>query len=531
MAFALDKSPVHQDRAGSIAASLKMAEGSSAAPNVPTAFSEISPDILTDALLQAAHRAGLGIVVTARKGDAFKTVFANSEAAAQLGYPVEEIRQLDVGSRVAPEDLQRFLAFSTALRSGQPVEMPIGLKIQRKDGAVREIELSCATVRAPGDLLVVTFTREVTERNSAQRKAAEVDIAFKGYLERAADAVVISRGGKVLWSNSVAARQLAYESPEALFGADLFSMLGPDEQRELGTRVKAVMETGQPSAPLEYNVRRKDGTVARVEGSSVRIEWDGQPALFSVVRDIGDRAEKLAQLAQTDRLAALGTLAAGLAHEINNPMAAVLFAVEGISRVLGRVSAREPAVLEAVRVLDELRTSAERMARIVRELRTFSRGGDERLEPIDLRAVLEGAEVITGRAVGDAARLEVNLTGAPKVLANAGRLEQVVVNLIINAVQAMPPDRPAKENRIEVRFERSPQWVVLAVKDNGVGIPPELLGRIFEPFFTTKPVGIGTGLGLSICHGLVKQLGGELEVDSTVGVGTTVRVCLKPADS
>jgi PAS domain S-box-containing protein len=495
---------------------------------VQALFSDIEPETLTQALLEAAHRAELGIVVTGRSGDTLQTVFVNAVASQQIGFEVDELRALDLASRVVPEDRARFLAFSSATRSGEAPQ-PVVLKLVRKDGAVREVEISSSPVRQADRVLVVTFTRDVTERNHALRQAAAVDAAFKGFLERAADAVMISRGGKVLWANSVAARNLAYASAAALEGADLFKMLGPGEAGELGQRIKAVMETGEPSAPLEYNVRRKDDTLARVEGSSVRIEWEGKPALFSVIRDISDRAQKLAQLAQTDRLAALGTLAAGLAHEINNPMAAVLFAVDGMTRLLDRLPRDDETAVAARKVLDELRKGAERVSRIVRELRTFSRGGDDAVAPLQLAKVLADAEVLLGRAVGEATQLEVRLAGAPAVLGNAGQLEQVVVNLIINAVQAMPPGRLAADNRVEVFWEQAEGRVVLAVRDNGVGIPPELVGRIFEPFFTTKPVGIGTGLGLSICHGLVTQLGGTLAVASSPGAGTTVRVSLRPA--
>jgi signal transduction histidine kinase len=115
------------------------------------------------------------------------------------------------------------------------------------------------------------------------------------------------------------------------------------------------------------------------------------------------------------------------------------------------------------------------------------------------------------------------------VHASSGRLEQVLVNLIINAVQAMPPGRSVDQNLVQIFWERVGDRVVLTVRDNGVGIPRELVGRIFEPFFTTKPIGVGTGLGLSICHGLVTQLGGTLHVESEPGQGTTVRVALRPA--
>jgi C4-dicarboxylate-specific signal transduction histidine kinase len=173
-----------------------------------------------------------------------------------------------------------------------------------------------------------------------------------------------------------------------------------------------------------------------------------------------------------------------------------------------------------------LKRGAERVTRIVKDLRMFSRGGDDSVGPVDLRQVVEAADRIAGYSVRSRASLFIDLGTPPLVRGNAPRLEQVVVNLLVNAAQAMPEGRDVMSNRVTVEVRADGQHVVLQVSDNGQGISSEALPHIFEPFFTTKPAEIGTGLGLSICHGIVRQLGGELTVASTGEDGTTLAVRL-----
>jgi CheY-like chemotaxis protein len=175
-------------------------------------------------------------------------------------------------------------------------------------------------------------------------------------------------------------------------------------------------------------------------------------------------------------------------------------------------------------ILQEARRGAERVATIVRELRSFSRADGETKRAVDLGAVVRSAVKIAGHEIRPRARLSMALDAAPRVYANEGRVEQVVLNLLLNAAQALPPAQTAtSEIRVSVRGDGQGH-TVLEISDNGQGIAPEVLPRIFDPFFTTKPPGVGTGLGLSICHGIVTSLGGQITVHSVPSEGTTFRV-------
>jgi C4-dicarboxylate-specific signal transduction histidine kinase len=251
-----------------------------------------------------------------------------------------------------------------------------------------------------------------------------------------------------------------------------------------------------------------------------------------MARDVTARKALERQLVQADRLAAIGTMAAGVAHEINNPLAYVLLNLDWIARTL-RTVAHDPSTLAGILPLvDDARHGVEHVATIVRELKTFSRADTEKRMPVDVQAVAQSAIKIAGHAVRQGATtIRTTFQPAPLVWANDVRLEQVVVNLLINAAQAM--SREGAGGRDEIRVIVGPtddHRVALEVQDNGCGISPEILPRIFDPFFTTKPVGVGTGLGLSICHGIVTSLGGTITAFSSPGEGTTFRVTLPVAE-
>jgi signal transduction histidine kinase len=238
-----------------------------------------------------------------------------------------------------------------------------------------------------------------------------------------------------------------------------------------------------------------------------------------------------AGLAMTDRLTSLGTLAAGVAHEINNPLAYVLLNIQYVSdEIAGILTDRADDRTRELRLsLDHARSGAERIRDIVRGLKTFSRPDNDTRQSLDVVLVLDATLAMVHNEIRHRARLVKDYAQVPNVFANEARLGQVFLNLLMNAVQSLPEDR-AGSNDIRVAVKAAGvERVVVEVSDNGVGIPTQVRGRIFEPFFTTKPVGIGTGLGLAICHGIVTSLGGTLSFESEVGLGTTFRVDLPAA--
>jgi CheY-like chemotaxis protein/two-component sensor histidine kinase len=217
-------------------------------------------------------------------------------------------------------------------------------------------------------------------------------------------------------------------------------------------------------------------------------------------------------------------------HEINNPLTWVTgnltLALE-ILQDMGTQAQGEP--LSEVRdALEEAAAGTTRVSAIVHDLQLFSRVDDTPGATADPNQVVQSTSRMLRNELKHRTEFELDLAPVPKVVGDAPRIGQILTNLIVNALHALP-DRPLRQNLIRVSTRLEDERVVLSVYDNGVGIPPALRSRIFDPFFTTKDVGAGTGLGLSICHSLVTRLGGRIELDSEVERGTVFRVYLMPA--
>jgi signal transduction histidine kinase len=260
------------------------------------------------------------------------------------------------------------------------------------------------------------------------------------------------------------------------------------------------------------------------------------PAIDRELREAAMRAERRRmqqQLLIADRMASVGTLAAGVAHEINNPLSAVVANLELMARDMTRLCEEMEITDQFHEVMDQLRDArdgADRLRHIVRDLKIFSRSTDEeRRGPVNVKRVLESSLRMAWNEIRHRARLEKEYGSVPPVEANDARLGQVFLNLIVNAAQSIRAGN-AEQNliRVATRLDEPSGRVLIEIRDTGSGIPPEMLPKIFDAFFTTKPVGIGTGLGLSICHRIVTSLGGEIQVESQVGKGTAFRVLLQP---
>jgi signal transduction histidine kinase len=264
-----------------------------------------------------------------------------------------------------------------------------------------------------------------------------------------------------------------------------------------------------------------------VKGNLARLA----PAIERERRDAGLRAERRkmeAQLLASDRMASVGMLAAGVAHEINNPLAAVLANLYVIREVLGDLQAFS-AVREACEAAADAMAAAERVRQIVRDVKIFSRGSEERLVPVDVHRVLDSTVRMAWNDIRHRANLVRHFGRINAVLGSEQRLGQVFLNLVVNAAQAIPEGR-AQDNEIRLATFMERGRVVIEVSDTGAGIPAEIRARLFSPFVTTKPPGQGTGLGLSISRRIVTALGGEIGVDSEPGRGTTFRVSLPASD-
>jgi two-component system NtrC family sensor kinase len=315
------------------------------------------------------------------------------------------------------------------------------------------------------------------------------------------------------------------KNPEQLLGGSYHDFLPANEADVFWRQDEQVFTSGQ-ATENEESLTGGVGGITRtlVTKKAVFAETSGQPFLVATIRDITDRKRLEAQLRLTDRMASVGTLAAGVAHEINNPLAYVCSNLAYLGRELEKIELPSEALPELREVVAETEEGIGRVRAIVQDLKTFARSDENRFGPVDMHQVIEGALRLVRNELQYRTRLERSLEPVPPMRGNEGRLGQVVVNLLVNAIQAFP-QHDLKNNLIRVSTRPDgTDRVVVEVEDNGPGMPKEVLERIFDPFFTTKPVGVGTGLGLAICHSIVQSMDGQIEVQSTVGRGTRFRL-------
>jgi PAS domain S-box-containing protein len=385
---------------------------------------------------------------------------------------------------------------------------------------------------------------DITERHQAEHALRRSEVRFRALIENAPDALAVypPDGRRLVYANPAFASMLGYEAPQMLLGNAVDAYVHPDDRPILDRRWMKLVEARGMLPAQEYRMLRQDGQIIQAEFVSMIIDYDGRPHVIAFGRDLTEQRQMQARLLLADRMVSVGTLAAGVAHEINNPLAYAMTNLEAVAlrRLPGLVARLRDLGGDAAVVGDELSRSAAmidvaregcgRMRDIVRDLLTFTRGADEdRRTPVDVRRVLDASINVAWNEIRHRARLVKDYQDVPLVVANEARLGQVFLNLLVNAAQALQVG-DAAENVIRViaRVDES-GTVTVEVRDTGAGISPEHLARIFDPFFTTKPVGVGTGLGLWICQGIVSSLGGRISAESAPGGGASFRVVLPAA--
>jgi PAS domain S-box-containing protein len=377
----------------------------------------------------------------------------------------------------------------------------------------------------------LTYALEVLERDERRRKAEEAlrssEERYRAVFEQAFEGIfLVAPSRAIIDANDSACRMLSY-TREALLALRAEGVIHPEDLQAVPFRFAAIPRGGVIVS--ERRFVRSDGSIMHGELTTKAL-LDGNFQV--VVRDVSERKQVQAQLLLSDRLSSLGRLASGVAHEINNPLAYLTLNLELLGSRLSQVSPTlDPGFAEPMQqAVRTAREGAERVRQIVRTLTTFGRGEEEQVGPVDLNTVMDSAMDVVTIQLRHSARVKRDYAAAPTANANAFRLGQVFVNLLLNAADALPEGCPSNEIHARTQVQEDGR-VVAEVRDNGVGIPANVRPRIFDPFFTTKAIGKGMGLGLSVCHTIVTSFGGEITCTSAPGEGTTFRVVLQPSAS
>ncbi|HET9449283.1 MAG TPA: PAS domain S-box protein, partial [Aggregicoccus sp.] len=396
-----------------------------------------------------------------------------------------------------------------AMRQHAPVALAGRACLRTRAGQQVPVAVNGAPLRATGGEVAgggVLVFRDVTEERRTHDALRRKKHEFRQLIDTLPDAVLILRDERVHYANAAAARMLGRAAPAQLVGTDVRELV-PGSEREKLLRLVGGRAGGPPGGNEAMSELRFVRSGAQGdEGAELRVEvapmslpgFEGGPAVLLVGRDLTERRKLQERLLLSDRMASVGTLAAGVAHEINNPLAFVMGNLSFLQEELRELGAQlsEPALQERLRevrtALGEASQGAERVRLIVKDLHTFSRADEALKGRLDVHRALDSSIAMTANVVRHRARLVREYAQVPGVWANEARLGQVFVNLLVNAAHAIPeeaaPDA-ARPHEIRVRTRSAGAWVTVEVQDTGTGIAPQHRGRIFDPFYTTKPVG------------------------------------------
>jgi len=455
--------------------------------------------------------------------------------AAAEGSPIEDApRAYGIFDRAGRPYAVSRLPFSRVVATRQAVVVD-DLVIHRADQQRINVRCFAHPVFGEGGALThvsiafIDITREVQAEQERDQAAAQLALAVDH-----APIVIWSadQNGIITLSQGAALASLGVKSGQ-LVGHNIFDLYAGHPT------IAGYIRRGLAGESLQYQVEVGEAAfdtwmapIRNAEGVVV-----GITALSHDVREL--RRLQAAGI-QNDRAAALGTLAASVAHEINNPLTYIFANAEQIEEGIEQLNEFGSALSDAgarelrtdLATLREdfraLRAGVERIASITRELRTFSHPDDKAGSPVDARAAVRSVLQLVGKELEDRATLSLELEETAPILGHPTRLVQVILNLVMNAMQSLPALR-ARESEIQIRTNTQDQRVVIEVSDSGPGVPVGQRERIFEPFVTTKPIGQGTGLGLFVCRNIVRGYGGEVSVHDRPGGGALFRVSLPVA--
>jgi PAS domain S-box-containing protein len=452
--------------------------------------------------------------------------------------------------RIHPEDRALVARhYQESVATGQP--FVCDHRVLMPDGEIKFVHDRCQTFydenRRP--LRSVGTAQDITDRRAADAALEDSRRALRAVLDTVPQRVVWKDLDSVfLGCNRAFARDMGFTEPEDLVGKNDFVGTSKANAESYQADDREVMTSGVPKLHYEEQITDFAGKASWIRTSKVPLRWnDGTiSGVLVTYEDVSDRKRLEQQLAHAQRLESIGTLAAGMAHEINNPLTFVLgnveLSLEWLGEALGETRLalhREPGAAglqraverlqELVEPLSDAREGAERVRRLVLDIKGMARVEEAPHALHDLEAIIQAAVKQTSASIRHAATVQLELGASPRVEASEGALVQVFTNLLINAAHAIG-DGNAAGNSITIATSTDPDGrACVSIQDTGPGIPAAIMPRIFDPFFTTKRVGSGTGLGLSTSHAIVTALGGSLSAENASGGGAIFRVRLPAA--
>jgi PAS domain S-box-containing protein len=483
----------------------------------------------------AFFEAPVGTALVDREG---RFIEFNAALARMLGRSPEELKRLRFGELVHPDDRTASLVAFGRLVSGERDHNDMDRRYLRGNGEVLHARYSVSALRDLSGrfLWAMAIVQDVTAQVMGERALRASDERFRLALEATDDGIWDwDIPGDSLHVSERWLSHLGYRLDEITNMQSVLALVHEEDRPAFMDRIQANLDGRASSfeAELRFATREREWRWVVIRGRIVKRDATGKPLrAVGSQTDVTERKRLQTSLHLADRLATVGSLAAGAAHEINGPLTQVMSNVERVQVAMARhhspdgtVGTPGADVGDARRALEDALEGIGHVARIVQDLSTFSRSDDQR-SSVDVRRAVESAIRFAMPAISGRARLLLDFQDTPLVAGAEGRLSQVFLSLLVNAGQAIPTGHP-DQNEVSVRIVATDdRQVRVEIRDTGCGIPAEGRTRIFDPFFTTKPVGKGTGLGLSLSYSIVQKHHGHIDVSSEVGKGTTFRVWL-----
>lgn len=456
-----------------------------------------------------------GVVVYASRS--YKEMLGYDDAEDMVGWPVSRL--------LPPGEAERLTSYGVARLRGEPVPTVYEFLVRCKDGSVTDVEGAVSTFSIGGKQYVTTNIRNITDSKKALALAREQ----ASLIDQAHDAIIVrDLAGRITFWNKGAERLFGFPAGDAM--GSRFDELLKIDAGSFETATRTTIASGVWSGQVERTTAT--GQTVAVDASwTLMLDDHGQPkAIFSIDTNITDRKNLEKQFLRAQRLESLGTLAGGIAHDLNNLLMPIMMGVTLLKRL-------DPSA-RGLLAINNIERSVKRGTDLVKQVMLFARGVEGARTVIDLREIVSEVEAIAESTFPKNITFVTNMPARlSKVMGDATQLNQVLLNLCVNARDAMPSgghitidaeERTVDQQQAVLLGGVAGSYVVLEVADTGSGIPHEVLERIFEPFFTTKDIGKGTGLGLSTVQGIVRSHGGFIEVVSEAGIGSRFRVYLPP---
>ncbi len=438
---------------------------------------------------------------------------ANEACEKIVGYSREELMGRTLWDMIVfPDDVPLAEHLFKVALNGKSLEN-VEFTLRRKNGSRVEVSVTTAPILVRGKLVgLYTIIKDVTEQKLSRQKLMQSEERYRLLVESSLDAIGIHDGDKWLFMNGPGLEMFGAASESDVIGKRVCDFLDPDERETFKQYIRTILEDKKVVGRTEQKWRTVDGRQIHSETVGLPIDYESKAAVQLIIRDITERKRSEEMLLKSEKLSAVGQLAAGVAHEIRNP----LTALKGFAQLLTSACG-DPAK----RYLDIMQNELDRIDVILNELLILAKPQAVRFRPQPIGTVLQ--EVITllsTQAIMKNVVIESSVDPrGPMVNCEKNQLKQVFVNIIKNAIEAMP-----NGGRLSITAETDSDMVCIQFSDEGEGIPEELIPKLGEPFFTTKEK--GTGLGLLMSHRIILAHQGSIDISSAVGQGTTVRVAL-----